>query len=354
MINSILRRVAPLALILLFFGSCSRNRFSVEGEISGADGRTVVLERQDAAGWLPIDSARLGADGSFSFGGEAPANPELLRLALDGRYIYLPVDSTDNLLVRSSLKGFDSAFTLSGTPQAEKLTAFEREARRVEALQNADSTEAFRRRVYNFYLKDSRGSILSYYILNKQLGGEWLIDYTSPLYNAVATAFQTYRPDDPHTALLVARAAQGQAERRKNAGKGVKMQATQTGVVPISLPGADGKNRALSSLLGRGKPVVVAFVSLTRDDAAGINMELRKLWDAGRCDIYEVCIDPDQFAWRQAARNLPWTVVFDPEGEYSTAARNYNVASLPAFFIYNTAGDLVQSTGAPEKVGALL
>lgn len=50
-------------------------------------------------------------------------------------------------------------------------------------------------------------------------------------------------------------------------------------------------------------------------------------------------LDADQYAWRDAAVNLPWVTVFDPEGASSQAAARYNVGALPAFFIYNANGE---------------
>lgn len=334
---------------------CSKSEFSVEGTVKDGAGRTVVLERQDPmAGWLVVDSLQIAGDGSFRFACQSPETPEMYRLQMDGKYVYMPVDSIDRLTLTASAKNFDIDFHLGGTPQAEQLTAFEHEAVKVEGYADADSTAAFRKRVYNKYLRDARGNILSYYILTRLMGGGWLIDYTDPLYSAVATSFETYRPDDPRTAQLAARAREGVAERRRRAGNGTRMEAQSTGMIPITLPGLDGKDVSLEGMLGKGKPVIVAFMVMTREDAPAINRQLRKLYDAGSADIYQVCLDADQFAWRQAARPLPWKVVLDPEGEKSTAALRYNVGSVPAFFIYNGAGDLVQSTGNAASIASLL
>ncbi len=51
---------------------------------------------------------------------------------------------------------------------------------------------------------------------------------------------------------------------------------------------------------------------------------------------------------------MPWAVVYDPDGLRGINALQYNVGSVPAFFIYNAAGELVQSTGDIKQVPALL
>ena len=51
-----------------------------------------------------------------------------------------------------------------------------------------------------------------------------------------------------------------------------------------------------------------------------------KIYEAnkGRINIYHVCLDFDQLAWKNAAVNLPWTVVYDPAGERSDYVIKYN------------------------------
>ncbi|MBP3299151.1 MAG: redoxin domain-containing protein [Muribaculaceae bacterium] len=348
---------APLSLVLLSAAiGCDRNpSFSVEGDVKGGGGKTLVLERLDAdAGWVAIDSVTAGSDGSFDISSAAPETPELYRLGLDGSYVYLPVDSIDRFTLKADAADFAGSFALGGTSQAEQLTLFEREARKVAAMQNTDSTEAFRRRVYARYLQNAKGNILSYYILTRKFGDGYLIDFTHPFYAAVATAFTTHRPDDPHTRALAKRARQGQAERRKQAGRTQVIEASQTAMIEISLPGKDGKPVALSSLLGKGKPVVVAFTALTMEGVPAINKRLAELYEQGLTNIYEVCLDADQYAWKQAAKALPWTVVYDPDATRSQAALHYNVGSIPAFFIYNGAGELIQSTGNVADIASML
>lgn len=351
-------KICAVALVCLMVAcvACSKKaEFSVDGTIAGADGDTVRLERMNAtAGWVTVAEAVTGSDGAFSLSSDAPECPELYRIALRGKYVYLPVDSTESFTLTAKAADIANGFKLGGSHQAEQMTAFEAQARRVEAYHNADSTENFKRRVFDKYLKNARANIFSYYVLTRPFGDGYLIEYTDPLYRAVATAFQTFRPDDPHTPLLAERARQGLAEANRNKGKERVFEARETAVLDITLNDVNGRPVALSSLLGKGKPVILAFGGMTIPDAPQINMALRKLYDAGKADIYQVCIDDDRFLWAQAAKALPWTVVIDPDGVHSKAAALYNLASVPAYFIYNTAGELVSSTPEVTQVPGLL
>lgn len=351
--------IGAVALAGIFFTTnCGGKReFSIEGHLSGNADSPVFLERMDAnAGWVVTAEAEPGADGSFSFTADSPEFPELYRLNYKDKYVYLPVDSVEHFSLTANSADISNGFKLGGSPQAEAMTAFEAESMKIEKYANTDSTAAFRKRVFNNYLKDGRGNILSYYILTKRIGQDYLIDYTDPLYWAVATSFETYKPNDPHTRLLKERAMQGQSIARKKRGQtNTKIiEADRTDMIEIVLPGLDGKDKALSSVLGKGKPVILAFGGMTIPDAPIINMELRKLYESGKADIYQVCLDQDQFRWSQSAKALPWTVVYDPDGLRSRHAAHYNLASIPAYFIYNAAGELVNSTGDVKKIPSLL
>ncbi|MDE5976016.1 MAG: peroxiredoxin family protein, partial [Muribaculaceae bacterium] len=162
-------------------------------------------------------------------------------------------------------------------------------------------------------------------------------------FAAVATGFNEKRPDDPHTALLEQTSLNALKNRNREKGTHLQIEAEEVKMIDISLPDENGKTVKLSDVADNGKKTVLIFSLLTHPDSPALNMELARIFNAqgGNVDFYQVSLDPDQYAWRDAAKNLPWTTVFDPDGEYSKAAVNYNVGQLPAFFIFSTSGDLV-------------
>lgn len=328
-------------------GSCGEPSFKIKGEISGADNQSLVLEKSDFYGrWVAIDSTRTSSSGSFSISRPAPAAPEIFRLALGDRYIYLPIDSVETVTLTSSLKDYGNEYSLSGTPNAEAMERFEKELMALPADISADSLDSFKRSVYSKYMRDAQGSIVSYYILTKVIGNRPLFDPQGKndykYFAAVATGFKELRPGDPRTRLLEKTSMD--AIKRRNAERGIRLQveANEISVIDIDLPDENGKNRKLSDIVGKGKPVVVMFTLLTHPDAPASNIELSKLYNSlgGNAEFYQVSLDPDQYAWRDAARNLPWVTVFDNAGQYSTAARDYNVSDIPTFFVYDSKGEL--------------
>lgn len=335
----------PLLAIVLAMASCNRNKFRIEGSVAGAADSTLYLERSDFAGkWMPVDSVSTSGDGDFSISMEAPESPEIFRLRMGNRYIYLPVDSTENLTVSSTAAGFGRDFTVKGSAQAERMARFDLDLVKIEGA-SAEQMKQFKRKVFNDLIFQSRGSVASYYVLTKTVDGKPLFSVSdpddAPYYAAVATAFKQFRPDDPRTAMLEKLALEARRNRRASKGQRQVIQAGETAIIDIALPDAEGRERKLSDLTGKS-PVLVIFNRLDLSNSPAVTMKLRELYGkyGARVAFYQVCLDPDLYSWREAAENIPWTVVRDARGEKSPVVATYNVVEIPEFFIYNASGEL--------------
>lgn len=343
----------------MMLASCGEPHFKIKGEIAGADNAPVLLEKSDFHGrWIAIDSTRTSSSGSFTISRPAPAAPEIFRLDLGGRYIYLPIDSVETVTVTTSEKDFGLQYTLAGTPKAEAMERFDKEVMALPAGISPDSLDSFKKNVFSKYIKDAQGSIVSYYVLTKTIGDKPLFnpDKDYKYFAAVATGFKELRPNDPRTALLEQTSLSAIKQRNAERGTHLQIEAQEIKVLDIDLPDENGTNRKLSDYVGKGKPVVVMFTVLTHPDAPALNIELSKLYasQGGNAEFYQVSLDPDQYSWRDAAANLPWVTVFDPDGQYSKAARSYNVSDIPVFFIYNRQGELAARAVSVDELRRLL
>lgn len=352
-------RLSVIVLAVIVMIACTKERvFEVSGKLTGNPPELVSLERLgDNGEWIAIDSVAPGKDGTFKFKSDAPDFPELYRVVVNGKYVYLPVDSTEVFTLTANVADISRGFKLTGSAQADAMTAFEAEFSKVAGYNNPDSTQNFKRRVYNRWLKDARGNIFSYYVLTRPMGQGYFIEYTDPVYRAVATAFNTFRPDDPHTPLLAENARLGEGEDRRRKGYTTQYEAEEISYVDFKLPDVNGDSIALSSVVSRGKPTVLVFGGMSLDEAQASNEELQKLYDAGKANIYHVCMDQDRFAWKRGAARVPWTVVYDSNGVYGTPAVSYNIPNaktLPVYFIFNAQGDLVQSTANLSALPTLI
>lgn len=349
----------PIASFMVM--SCSGPSFHVEGEVDGADNEKIVLEKAGYNGsWIVMDSTRTSGSGSFEFSGPAPEAPEIYRLRLGDRFVYLPVDSVETLKVRTSLKGFGADCTVEGSELAGDMARFERQLGAfVPYSANPDSARNFKRRVFSEYLMDARGNVLSYYILTKVLpDGKPLFDMSQTedlrFLTAVATAFRQYRPEDPRSKMLEEMSLAGMRRRNASSGRQRVLQAQELKMIPIELTDEENRVVRLSDVAGKGVPTAVVFSLLTMEDSHLLNRELSDLYSKGGLRIYQVSLDQDRYAWREAARNLPWTTVFDPQGEMSEAAARYNVTELPAIFLYNANGELVERPADVKALGRLI
>lgn len=342
------------ALFLLGAAACQDPSFSIKGNIEGADGKTLLLEKADNAGlWVALDSARLDGKGKFSFSGHAPAAPEIYRLALDGSYIYFPVDSIDHLTLTAPAARFATDFMLEGSENAVNMAAFEKQLlKAIPNLNIPDSAKAFKREVFSRYLQNARGSVVSYYILTKTVDGRPLFDTAedAAYFGAVATSFHEFRPQDPRCQLLERTAKEGLRKRAQASGKHRVMEATEVSYFPISLPNEEGHETALSELVGKGLPVVLTFEDLSDPETAKLNSELKAIVTEGRAKVYCVGLDADQLVWRNAARNLPFTTVYANVSQAREICLKYNVNTVPTLFLINSAGSL---SARPADVAAL-
>lgn len=320
--------------------------FSVSGEVEGGADKSIVLEKSDFQGrWYAVDSVRVASNGKFKIEADAPASPEIYRLSLDGKFIYLPVDSIESLKVVSPASKFGFDFSVEGTEQAANMASFEKELLKLPTNDDAKKVE-FKKNVFNKYLKDSHGGIIGYYVLTKVVDGKPLYDPADPTdakyFGAVATALSEFRPNDPHFGML--RDITLEAMRRRHQARGEKrvIEAPEISMIDIALNDENGREVKLSNVVGKGKPVVVIFSLMNHSDSPALNKALSDIYNSkgGGVEFYQVSLDNDHYAWREAARNLRWITVIDPQGQTSDALRQYNVGVLPTFFIYDAAGSL--------------
>lgn len=342
-----------LLVLVAMLGACGEAKFKIDGEIYGAEGRNIVLEKSDFAGvWIPVDSAKINNTGSFSISSPSPVSPEIYRLELDGRYVYLPIDSIESLRIETSLQDFGRKFNLSGSPQAEQMANFDMDLMQINDTDSATMAR-FKRDVYTRYIQEGKGSILSYYVLTKVHNGKPLYNpedkEDAKYYAAVATQFDNYRPDDPHGCMVKEASIQAMRNRNSALGRKTMIKANEIAMLDIELPDASGKNVKLSDVVGRGKPVVLIFSMMNESESPSFNRELAQIYNSknGAVQFYQISFDTDHYAWRDAAANLPWINVIDPAGMSSNALIDYNVGSLPAVFLYDSAGEL---SARPESL----
>jgi glutathione peroxidase-family protein len=102
-------------------------------------------------------------------------------------------------------------------------------------------------------------------------------------------------------------------------------------LLDLSLPDASGHNRTLTEL--KGKVVMLDFHMFNMKESAARILSLRELYNkyhSQGLEIYQVGLDENEHFWKQQTESLPWICVYDPS---ALSARNYNVQSIPEYFL---------------------
>ena len=107
-----------------------------------------------------------------------------------------------------------------------------------------------------------------------------------------------------------------------------------------------------------GKVVLLDFHLFNTKESATRILSLRELYnkyhDQG-FEIYQVGLDENEHFWKQQTESLPWISVYDPS---AFSARNYNVQSIPEFFLIDRSNALykrsLQMDDVETEIKALL
>lgn len=377
-----MKRIFFLALAAVALGACdSEPKFKVEGEVSGAEGKTLYLEAAAIEGIQPLDSLRLSAEGTFSFAGRRPQSPEFYRLRIENKVINFSVDSTETVTIHAPYVNFATAYSVEGSAESEKIRLLtlklvelqdrvnalsnDLQANRLGATAFEDSlrqaVKRYKDRVKIDYIFAAPNTAAAYFALFQRLNGYLLFD---PLNNrddvrcfgAVATSMENFYPEATRTKNLKNITLKGMKNTRPQEQKVLEVPAeaiTETGVIDINLRDLKGASQQLTAL--KGKVVILDFTVYQTAVSATHNYLLRELYDkyADRgLQIYQVSLDADEHYWKTVADNMPWICVRDANGIYSNYAAAYNVQAVPAFFLINRNNELVDRSDNVKDIEA--
>ena len=371
--------LAVLCVMLLLFTACKKNSdFTVEGVVSGADGQMMYLENVGVSTVELMDSVKLTAAGKFSFTKPRPAFPDFYRLRLNNQLINFSVDSTETISFVADAGTFATSYSVEGSENCKAIKnitlaqldanqAIHRLRKESESGLLADSVysrqvleaaEAYKD-VARKYIYSAPMSAAAYFALFQQIDGLLFFDLydknDSKAYGAVATSFDHYYPESPRAKHLYNLALQSIKVIRSQRPMDLdKVEKKEVSFLDIELPDVHGENTKLSSV-ATGKVVLINFTAYMSEWSPALNMEFGDLYtryhDKG-LEIYQISLDNDVHFWKNAASNLHWTCVRDPQSVYSQTAALYNVKQLPAIFILDRKGNLVKRVDDVKKLEA--
>ena len=224
---------------------------------------------------------------------------------------------------------------------------------------NADSLKAWKRELSEQILANPSG-IVAYYIINKYIGEQPLFNpldkEDAKIIGAVANAYNSFKPNDPRTAYLVALTMNSRRLHEVKA-KADTVVVEEVPLIDIELQDENGKQQKLSEVSANGKVVLLNFTVYSDELSPAFNKvladEYNKYKNQGM-EVYQIAYDRDEFQWRQAAKNLPWITVYDGNGVNSKYLSLYNVGGFPTLFVINRKGEIVERIIDMEKLSSTL
>lgn len=381
---SLLPAVLLTAAVLL---SCqSEKTFEVKGELSAAGDQTLYLEHRGLGGVELLDSVKLKENGKFAFKEKAPVNPEFYQLRVGSQVAVFAIDSIETLQVRGDAKDLASTLSIENSPVNEQIRQIDSQTRQVNIriseaekkhtakaiddvayLAELDSVlTAYKAEITKLILGNPSGAA-AYYAVFQKVDGYLIFDpYNKQdyaMFGAVATSWDRYYPGTPRSKHLYDFTMNALKTRRQQEQQ-VALLENAPVVSGLSLPDivlteVNGEKITLSSQ--KGKVVVLDFTVYKSDFSPAHNMELNKIYSQHKAkglEIYQISFDSDEHFWKNAASNLPWITVRDPQNVYSRLLSTYNVRDIPTAFVINRDGDVVARVEnyatLPGEVGKVL
>ena len=371
-----MKKLILIAMTLLAIAACNDQKpsFTVEGTVKGADDKTLYLYNNALGGAVKVDSVKLTEEGTFALHGEAPQSPELYFLIVGDQMLYFGVDSTETVTINADYATMTSAYEVKGSKSSEKIRQITLRQhdlqRRIMAVERdlglsrqqiADSlqrmVDSYKTDIAMEFIFENPASIYAYYALFQTMGGWNLYDRSNPqdvrVFAAVATSWDTFYPESDRAKHLHNTTIKGMSDTRRAAAQ--EMIAAETAsqietvtLLDLNLPDASGRNRTLTEL--KGKVVMLDFHLFNMKESAARILTLRDLYskyhDQG-LEIYQVGLDENEHFWKQQTEKLPWICVYDPS---ALSARNYNVQSIPEFFLIDRSNALYKRSSQMNDV----
>jgi thiol-disulfide isomerase/thioredoxin len=377
-----MKRILMLLTVITVLISCNKagdNEYIISGTVKGiADGKTVILEKQDGMGQVvPLDTVKV-KDGKFTMTGSAK-EPEIMLLQVEttqGKVPFVLENGDIKIIIdkdslqKSKFSGtynndvfskFNDDLTKFQKEFQKKLTSFQNaNMAKMNAAQEAKDTitinklmkeyQGIQKEGMEFYVKFAEGNpkaLLSALIVDSMLNDPAVdLVRVKKIYAGFSPELKKYKPG---------KSIQSKLDKIANPVT-VAPTANVGSVAPdFSGPNPEGKSISLKQSLG--KVTLVDFWASWCKPCRAENPNVVALYakyHAKGLNILSVSLDKEASAWKAAIAKdkLTWNHVSNLKEFEDPIALQYGINAIPSIFILDAKGVIIAKDLRGEELNA--
>ena len=374
------------AVVLLIVQACgsNTNEFTIDGNLSNAGGEKIYLVELTTDGTNKIDSASVGDDGQFSFTGYTNVARFFLVQTTPRNSVTLVVEPGDEIELSGNIDNLGKEYQVEGSEGSREIMKLRQRLEKTIASldslgriyqDNKDSedmqdlrgrlNEASRKIVdqqKNYtkaFIDRNISSLSSLMALYQQIGPRTYVlnpreDFK--YFEKVDSALMAKYPNSEPVKSLHGQVQEIRNRLKEDEASNARL-ALGNKAPEIALPNQQGDTIELSEL--RGKYVLLDFWASWCKPCRVENPNLVKAYKRYSdqdFEIYQVSLDRQRESWINAIEkdNLDWYHVSDLKYWNSAAAQKYNIRSIPANFLLNKQGEIIDKNLRGDDLQAKL
>ncbi len=352
-----------LLVILIGMNACTRStqkEFQISGKLTGEMPKTVYLERYENKKWKCIDSAQV-EDGSFCFKGSL-LYPEYLYIKIDeqgnkfGLFVENSVinisgklENLDSLSIEGSatqnelkaVKNLKSKYQTEQDTIYEKFKACECPAEKIKLEAQLDSLDLLMNGVDKQYIKSHPSSVVSAYLINRELIYSLELDELTTLTQSLDTAL--------YGSCYV-----------KSLNERIDLLKTlQPGMPAPEFSQADSTGKMVNLSDFKGKFVYVDFWASWCGPCRRANPTVVRVYEKYKdknFTVLGVSMDSERKNWVDAIKKdgLAWAQVSALARWENPVAALYGVNSIPHGILIDPDGKIIKRSVEAKNLDALL
>lgn len=368
-----IRKITSLFFIAVLFAGCGNNKFTINGELEGAEpGSYIYLDKLGGTNLEPYDSVMIADNGTFKFSGEVE-HPEFFLLKMsDSNFLTTLVEPGDDMTIKANADSLGFTAVVEGSPGTSKMIEYDlRLQQAMDELQqlgeiyqaNVDSpdldevmadldtrAQAILQDMNEYtknFIDENNESMVSLIALYKQITPQvYVLNIEEDLeyYKRVDSTLSALYPESEPVKTL-----HSQLETVTTSMEGAAAGAGKVGigtVAPeIALSSPEGDIIKLSST--RGKYVLLdfwaAWCSPCRRENPNLVEAYEKYSDEG-FEIFQVSLDQTREAWLEGIEEdklEDWIHVSDLKYWSSEVVPLYGIESIPTNYLLDEEGRII-------------